>query len=56
MAPADIDLYKDDLATPADQDLYAAIELFIRIASPPNGADQGELSARFQGDVERFIS
>jgi hypothetical protein len=34
MAPADIDLYKDDLITPADQDLYAAIELFIRMTSP----------------------
>lgn len=34
MTPADIDLYKDDLTAPADQDLYKAIEVFTRIASP----------------------
>jgi hypothetical protein len=34
MTPPDIDLYKDDLTTPADQDIYAAIELFTRMASP----------------------
>jgi hypothetical protein len=34
MTPPDIDLYKDDLTTPADQDIYAAIELFTRMTSP----------------------
>jgi predicted HTH transcriptional regulator len=40
MAPADIDLHKGDLTAPADQDLYKAIEVFTRIASPQTDRTQ----------------
>ncbi|MGA8429280.1 MAG: ATP-binding protein [Candidatus Sulfotelmatobacter sp.] len=40
MTPADIDLYKDDLTGPADQDLYNAIEVFTRIAPPQKDQTQ----------------
>jgi len=35
MPTADIDLYKDNLNTGSDADLFAAIEIFIRPSSPP---------------------
>ncbi len=34
MTAADIDFYKDDLSAPEDKDLFAAIEVFTRIALP----------------------
>jgi hypothetical protein len=44
MAPTDIDLYKDDLTALEDKDLYAAIELFTRLASPqPQRMQEGYL-------------
>lgn len=44
MPPDDIDLYKDDLAAPEDKELYAAVEVFARIASPqPERTQEGYL-------------
>lgn len=34
MASSDFDFYKDDLSTPEDNDLFAAVEAFIRKTSP----------------------
>jgi Putative DNA-binding domain len=34
MTPVDVDFHKDDLASPKNNELYAAIEVFTRMASP----------------------
>jgi hypothetical protein len=49
MTLADIDFYKDDLTAPQDEDLYAAIETFTRIALPQTERMQEGYLLDFKG-------